>query len=1405
MATQSRAKTRNVTGRRPFRIAAVQLKYVPNHRPSGPGLHLLAQEPLIGLGQTGAKGSVSDLLADTTYDQLRRSLRASARDLLDNHEKLRISNYDKKIRRILKYCHEESVDIVIFPECSIPPSLVSTLLGFHMATFAGLGLIRQTDFDFLQSHGFPVSDQIIGCNAAVFISGKEKRLITKKYAAEGEEIEQGTGVQVARVAAPARGRTVGLAICKDYLREEEEFRGRDRRVDVLLTTALTNVTHDFTALPPRDFIRVFSNWAFSGSTAVMAPNLQGLFVRQSQTEPIPVGEEAVVIVDWDFFQARLTPLDLPTNRLVRYAAIVDLDGSTQANNALIDAIREMPSWTLTSYRAGGYAQSLRIMREFADQNNSGIIGRAIASLSESTEDGIDLTNDDFECLTSHIILEDVLREEEVRYRLLEELIERWHQDRRTFPHPDSGRFIAAAEGQRRQLEAKIRLQYRSRQISPVAAGRREPSTEPTVIGHSRNETFYAARLGSYTEKAVTTLPRQLDLLNTVAESNVSSLRLAYRISTYGRGPDDLVPVFDVIAAADPQTAEMAALVSGIGEQIGTVFSAGWNLDSTDANFHPDMAWVAQLRFDEGYVPAIGEDWAPLVDYLRTLETPVQVQLVLSPEPNPAQGSNPESLDEPIGFLSPTEQSAAAYLTRAGRVEQARLGTLRLRVDIGAYESVAKPVLQTIARWLLRSSTYELDTSEAAKQAFNDDNMDGAAILSPAQALRIFHPPYGPMESRGLANYQDTNISLPSGLLMKEGIELGKARVIYGSYDRKTPVRLSPESRRHHVYILGRSGSGKTNLLKNMARQDIESGHGLAVIDPHGDLVDYLIGQVGQREAEVALLDFGDHDYLPILNPLDLDVQDNLDRNLAVEEFIDLVERQSFHQFYGPRFRDLVRLAIDSVLDPGYPLEDHSLVDFPPILRSDERRAWLRNILRSRALWDRWAQFEQQSPTDRAEVLHWALAKFTELTEDNILGQVLGGGSSTISIRSAVEHNGILLVKIPEWEMSRSAADFLGAFVQERVRRAIYGLWRQSHELEEVRSFNLYVDEFQAFATTRFEEMLAEARKFGLCLTLANQNVRQLQKFSHHTGAASSSLLEAVFGNVSTMVYFGGSSTDDEIMASELNVSRSQLSRLPRYSAAAKVMLDERNVTCTLEFPLATAIAGLPKPAESVRERMIDSGTWVKRDALRERLVERLQTIAQLTHVDEELPSPTGDEDAPSTDTEFPESEEDQTDGEDVQDEADEEDDGDGEENDRDSVPQSTLTLSWPWNPDQDDVGNTSYLIRDNRLHIVFNGGPNGLGFNRRLVRFGIGSEYRSLDASSWTTSSLPKRRDRRPLIISFPYVEGCISKVSYTVNHGVFTLMVRPMGNDLKIRRSDVKYSRGVLVGKDNEVVESES
>jgi hypothetical protein len=652
----------------------------------------------------------------------------------------------------------------------------------------------------------------------------------------------------------------------------------------------------------------------------------------------------------------------------------------------------MVHWSIDEYRRGSYSEALRTIGELLPETDHSMLARAVDILSQQDDDGANLTRDDFSVLTSHILLEDVLREEELRVHLLETLIERWHQDRRTFPSPDAGLFMASAEAQLRSLDSRVRTKYRSQRQMGPGIGQTRPSESPDGTPIT---TFFALRLGQYdAQNAVQTLPRQLDLLRTIAASSSKTVRLTYRITTQSHTTSgDLHAFFDVVAAADGNADSLEDLASGIGEQIGTVFTSGYDISSTEHVYEIGTPWLAQLVLPMNYVPAINDDWATLIDYLRTLPFPVQLQMTLIPSSaETAPASDPESLNEPLGFLSTFEQAAAGFLTRARRDEGEAENRLQLAVHLGSSDAVPEPVIQTIAHWLLRSDKWTIDYTEQARITLESRNhIDGSTILTPAQALRLFHPPYGHILGRGLGGERKSNIPLPARFSGTTGIKLGTARIASPRADRNEAVRLSAVTRRHHVYILGRSGSGKTNLLKNLARQDITSGHGLAVIDPHGDLVDYLVEHVTGRENEVTLLDLGDREYLPILNPLDLDIGDDSDRTQGVEEFIDLVERQSFHQFYGPRFEDLTRLAIESVLDPGYPMEDRSLVDFPPILRSDDRRTWLRGMLVSNDLKSRWEQFEAQEPTEKAGVLHWALAKFSELTKDNILGQVLGGG------------------------------------------------------------------------------------------------------------------------------------------------------------------------------------------------------------------------------------------------------------------------------------------------------------------------------------------------------------------------------------------------------------------------------
>ena len=270
-------------GTRPLRLAIAQLKYVPNHKPVGAGVLPLAQQPLIPLGSLKPPHELEALLVSAHHEQLRAALRRSGRDITDSHEKQRIDNLDKKLRQVLRYCHLNDVNILVLPECFVPAQIATTLLGFNLSVFAGVGLLRQPDISILANAGFPADESLIGCNAAVFASGADRTIVTKKYGAQGEDIETGSGVAVAQVNSSTVLRIVGLAVCKDYLRDIETFRTAPAKVAAVLATMLTPTITDFASDPPRDFVRAFSNWAFDGQSTFSAPSISGVFGQWTET------------------------------------------------------------------------------------------------------------------------------------------------------------------------------------------------------------------------------------------------------------------------------------------------------------------------------------------------------------------------------------------------------------------------------------------------------------------------------------------------------------------------------------------------------------------------------------------------------------------------------------------------------------------------------------------------------------------------------------------------------------------------------------------------------------------------------------------------------------------------------------------------------------------------------------------------------------------------------------------------------------------------------------------------------------------------------------------------------------------------------------------------------------------
>jgi Protein of unknown function (DUF5663)/Helicase HerA, central domain/TraM recognition site of TraD and TraG len=1224
-----------------LRIAVVQLDYTPNTETLA-GKRWLPDEPLIDWLHQEQRAP-SDYSIRSGAIDAHPTVRSRTEIVLSRARKLRDEQLNLKLKQILEFCVRQGVDLVVFPEALIPTSLIPVLVrGYRskLAVFAGVGTIRPRDVKELQEIGFESAERELGSNAAVYVDREQLKLVTKRERAPTEVMEPGSGT--ARVVFHKGGRlnadgtvaggtakNLGLAICRDYVNAPRTFDDFRPMPDIVLVTALTPPTDDFLRTP-RNFAVAFANHASQGGSAIMMTPLVGFFVdsRRRGTEPLSPGE-SIVVADYEGFRTAPTPTVEPSNRQVCRAAVVyDSPSPGDPAGSPSSLARQLRDLTLEGLNYGEYDSLLSVaedrLQAMSIESNAVLLS-AVRELRRNASTLV--SRSDLALFTNHLVVTDVRSEVELRYEILGNLRREWFNlfspdsDQSAIPEGVSA-FLERAISLRKALLPLVRLPHRD---SPLSDRKGEGRSRTAESPHRADgfTTFYSARLGPYEiERAVRSLELQLGALRTIAASEDTSVRLIYQLSTAMQTSGHLEPFFDVIGVTESADEDILEdLREGVGQQLSTAYRSSWDVSVGPATGTLKYESIAELRLARDAVPKIREDWATLVDYLRSLAVPVTVQLTCHRVP---EQSSPPAEEHPhllslnallpltglAGFFFSSERDAAAFLERTHREEAGTSANLGLMIHVGSADPLPESVLRAIGQWLFHAMPFEIIRGGPAKERLTADSSPRTEMsLLPSEILRVFHPPYGQMEGRGLDRQRTRSIPVPVTALSPDGLLLGQARVEGTRQDQWLDVRMDSSSRLRHVYVVGATGSGKTTLLKNLARQDIQENRGVAVIDPHGDLVDYLVKHTSGRDDNVLLLDFGDPDYLPVLNPLDLDVDSDSpnDQNLAIEGFLKLLVRQSHHTFYGPRFESMCRLVLASTTNPNFPFQPPSVLDIGAFLRDEDSKHWLQSLLQEdRNLSQRWRTFDRQGGNDFAELLDWALAKFSEMEQDGTLRYVLASGRSTVSLRRVVEGSGILLVKIPEWEMSASAAAFLGGFIQEQVRRAIYRRYRRAEEAPP--PYYMYVDEFQNFSLGGFEEIVAEARKFGLGLILAHQNFDQLEAFSQFTGSSSRRLRNAVISNTANRFVFGLSNRDANELADDLGVDGEALRSPGTYRATAQVLFDNRQHTFTLATYNADSDAGLPDQYDAIRQRMIDLDFWRRRDELREQDVDRAERM-----------------------------------------------------------------------------------------------------------------------------------------------------------------------------------------------------
>ena len=419
-----------------------------------------------------------------------------------------------------------------------------------------------------------------------------------------------------------------------------------------------------------------------------------------------------------------------------------------------------------------------------------------------------------------------------------------------------------------------------------------------------------------------------------------------------------------------------------------------------------------------------------------------------------------------------------------------------------------------------------------------------SILSTDELATLFHFPNKTVETPHIQWLKAKTAPVPSEIIQMGGTAIG-----YGYYRGvKRPVSIGLEDRRRHVYIIGKTGVGKSVLLHDMAIQDIKAGHGVCVIDPHGDLIDEIIKYIPPERAEdVIYFDPSDVERPMGLNLLEAKTEDQ--KHFITTSIINLMYKLYDPQrtgIIGPRFEHAVRNAMLTVMsekgatfvevvrvltDPKYVQELLPKVQDPIV-----RRYWT-------------DQIAQTSDFHKSEVLDYIVSKFGRFITNKTMRNIIGQSDSAFDFRRVMDEGKILLINLSKGKLGEENSSFLGLVLIPKI--LIAAMSRQEIPEDKRRDFFLYVDEFQNFATPDFATILSEARKYHLNLTVANQFIGQMDD----------EVKNAVFGNVGTLISFRVGVTDASYMQREYQpvFGESDLINIERFHAYMKTIVDNEPV------------------------------------------------------------------------------------------------------------------------------------------------------------------------------------------------------------------------------------------------------
>ncbi len=422
-----------------------------------------------------------------------------------------------------------------------------------------------------------------------------------------------------------------------------------------------------------------------------------------------------------------------------------------------------------------------------------------------------------------------------------------------------------------------------------------------------------------------------------------------------------------------------------------------------------------------------------------------------------------------------------------------------------------------------------------KYSFRSFDEGAVMYLNTDELASVFHLPTSTTDLPKV-NWLKAKEAPPPANAIKEGTLIGESVF----RDERKPIYIADDDRRRHVYAIGQTGTGKSTLFTNMVVDDIRKGKGVGIIDPHGDLIENILGLIpASRMNDVIVFDPADRLRPLGLNMLEYSFDRPEEKTFIVNEMQNIFNKLFLAETMGPMFEQYMRNALLLLMEDA-PNEPATLMEVSRIFTdADYRERRLARIANPMVLefWEKTA-VRAGGEASLSNMTPYITSKFDNFTANDYMRPIIGQPKSAFNFREVMDAGKILLVNLSKGKIGEINANLLGMVITGKILMAALSR-ADIRDSGDRRDFNFYIDEFQNFSTDSIATILSEARKYALNLAMAHQYIAQLTE----------KIRDAVFGNVGSIIAFRVGATDAEFLVKQFE---------PTFSINDLINIENRN-------------------------------------------------------------------------------------------------------------------------------------------------------------------------------------------------------------------------------------------------------